>query len=70
MDPLDGEPQPGRQKQSVGIAALGLIEAVSVLCGEGFITHDEHEQIILIGEQAAQRWIEAKEALERLDFEP
>lgn len=69
-DPLDAAPTPGRQGKSVGWASLMLLEATSVMCGEGFLNHEEHQQIVDVAEAAAKRWLEQKKTLEELDFEP
>lgn len=69
-NPLDGPPDPIRQKAAISDAILKFMSSTAVMCGENFLTHEEHQAIIDIAEGAATRWLDAQNALEDLDFEP
>jgi hypothetical protein len=48
------------------MALSSFIDAIAILCGEGFITHDEHKQLAAVTELAAGRWLEIKWGLNDL----
>ena len=68
--PLDERPDQGRQAVVVASALLSMVDALAILCGENFLTHEEHEEISMVAENAAQRWSHAQRTLKDLDFEP
>lgn len=69
-DPHDAPPDPGRQQAAVADGILMYIKSLSILCGETFITHGEHQDLIDQMDDAGKRWLLAKETLRDLDFEP
>ena len=66
--PHDRTADPLRRKRVLLEAMLGTINDVGIMCGENFITHDEHEQIMTILGEGAQRDLNADDTLIRLDF--
>lgn len=70
MDPHDAPFDPKRQSTAVAQNIIMFLQSLSVLCGEHFITHEQHQRWTTELDQAGKVWLENKEVLKGLDFEP
>ena len=71
MDEIfDSPPEPGRQDRAIADGIVACMQGFSILCGENFLTHDEHRNLITQLDDIGRRWLAQKDSLDRLDFEP
>jgi hypothetical protein len=59
-----------RRSASIANAISKFMSGTSQMCGEGFITHEEHQAITDIADEAAARYLAERKLLKDLDFEP